>query len=251
MSITVNGIEISDDAIHAEMQYHPAPSRDMAEYSAKLALVARQLMLQEAARLNISDADEEERLTALVEREIEAPQVDESHCQRFFQANRQRLRSGDQFEVSHILCAAPPDDAAARATARTRANEVISRLGQGSGFGELALELSDCPSKERHGSLGQLAAGQTVPEFEQALQAMHDDEISAQPVESRFGFHIIHLHRKTEGLPLEYAQVREQIASYLHDSARHKAMSQYLAALIGRADIQGIDLLGTDSPLLR
>lgn len=251
MSITVNGVEISDDAIYAEMQHHPAPSQEMAEYSAKLALVARELMLQEAARLEITDADEEERLTALIEHEVPTPTLDESHCQRFFAANRQRFRAGDLFEVSHILCAAPPDDAIARTAARTRAAEAIAQLDQGGVFAELAMQISDCPSKQTSGNLGQITLGQTVPEFEQAMMAMQEGKISSQPVESRFGFHVIHLHKKVEGLPLEYEQVRDQIASYLRDSAQHKAMSQYLSLLIGRADIQGIDLLGVNSPLVQ
>lgn len=251
MSITVNGVEISDDAIYAEMQYHPAPSQEMAEYSAKLALVARELMLQEAARLEITDADEEERLTALIEREVQTPEPDEDHCQRFFAANRQRFRTGDLFEVSHILCAAPPDDATARAVARTHAAAAIDQLGQGGVFAELAAQVSDCPSKQMGGSLGQIALAQTVPEFEQAMMAMQEGETSTQPVESRFGFHVIHLHNKVEGRPLEYDQVRDQIAGYLRDSVQHQAMSQYLSLLIGRADIQGMDLLGGNSPLVQ
>ncbi len=251
MSIMVNGVEISDDAIYAEMQYHPAPSQEMAEYSAKLALIARELMLQEAARLDITDADEEERLTALIEREVQTPKLDEEHCQRFFEANRQRFRTGDLFEVSHILCAASPDDATARDAARNRAAEAIAQLNQGGVFAELATQISDCPSKQTSGSLGQIALGQTVPEFEQAMMAMQEGEISAQPVESRFGFHVIHLHGKVEGHPLEYDQARDQIANYLRDSVHHKAMSQYLSLLIGRADIQGIDLLGANAPLVQ
>ena len=113
------------------------------------------------------------------------------------------------------------------------------------------MQISDCPSKETSGNLGQITLGQTVPEFEQAMMAMQEGKISPQPVESRFGFHVIHLHKKVEGLPLEYEQVRDQIASYLRDSAQHKAMSQYLSLLIGRADIQGIDLLGVNSPLVQ
>ncbi len=250
MSMTVNGVEISDAAINAEMQHHPAPSKEKAEYSAKLALVARELLLQEAARLDISAADEEQRLTALIEREAPAPEPNEEHCQHFFAANRQRFRSGDRFEVSHILCAAAPDDRSARAAAQTRAAEVIAQLDHGATFAALAEQISDCPSKTMGGSLGQIGLGQTVPEFEQAMIALQEGATSAQPVESRFGFHVIHLHQKVEGQLLEYPQVREQIANYLRDSAQHQAISQYLSRLIGRADIQGIDLPGAAaSPL--
>lgn len=248
MPIMVNGVEISDDAIYAEMQHHPAPSKAMAEYSARLALVAKELLLQEAARLDIAGADEEERLNALLEREVQTPEPDEDRCRQFFEANRQRFRAGDQFEVSHILCAAPPNDATARATARAHAQEAITQLSQGGAFAELAARISDCPSKQRGGSLGQIGLAQTVPEFEQALFDMQEGEMSTQPVESRFGFHVIHLHKKIEGRLLEYGQVRDQIASYLRESVQRKAISQYLSLLVGRADIQGMDLRGADSP---
>ncbi len=252
MPITVNGIEITDAAIHAEMQHHPAPSREVAEYSAKLALVAKELLLQEAARLEISEVDEDARIAALIEREVKAPEPDEDSCQRFFQANRQRFRSGDLFETSHILCAAPPDDVEARARARARAESAIGQLTGDSGkFAELAGQLSDCPSKQSGGSLGQIGPGQTVPEFEQALSKMQEGEISGQPVESRFGFHVIHLHRKIEGRLLEYGMVRDRIAAHMRENGQHRAISQYLSRLMGRATIDGIDLVGVDSPLAR
>jgi peptidyl-prolyl cis-trans isomerase C len=252
MPLTVNGVEITDAAIHAEMQHHSAPSREVTEYSAKLALVAKELLLQEAARLDIADVDEDVRIAALIEREVKIPEPDEENCRRFFQANRPRLRSGDLFEVSHILCAAPPDDSEARAAARARAESAIGQLtADGEKFAELAAQWSDCPSKQTGGNLGQIGPGQTVPEFEQALFAMQEGETSSQPVESRFGFHVIQLHRKTEGQPLEYQMVRDRIAAYLREHVQRQAISQYLSLLIGRADISGIDLLGADSPVMR
>ena len=250
MSITVNGVEISDNAIHAEMQHHPAPSREAAQYSATLALIAKELLLQEAARLEVAGDDEEMRIAALIEREVNTPEPDETHYQRFFQANRQRFRAGDLFEASHILCAAPPGDAKARSEARTRAENTLAKLASdGGNFAELAALVSDCPSKQDGGNLGQLGLGQTVPEFEQAMLSMEEGEISNRPIESPFGFHLIHLRHKTVGHPLEYDAVRDRIASYLRESTQRQAISQYLSRLMSRAKITGIDLLGADSPL--
>ena len=80
MPITVNGIEITDAAIHAEMRRHPAPSRELAEYSAKLGLIATELLLQEAARLEIGGVDEDTRIAALIEREVgNYPSENETH----------------------------------------------------------------------------------------------------------------------------------------------------------------------------
>ncbi len=249
MPITINGVAITDAAIQAEMSHHPAPSRELAEYSATLALLARELLLQEAARLEIAGADEDARITALIEREVQAPEPDEENCRRFFEANRQRFHDGDWFEVSHILCVAPPGDAQARAEARARAESAIVRLDHpGESFAELAAELSDCPSKQNGGSLGRIGLGQTVPEFEQALFAMREGETSRQPVESRFGFHVIRLHRKTEGRPLDYDRVRDRIAGYLREQGERQAISRYLSLLTSRATISGVDLPGADAP---
>ncbi len=74
MPITVNGVEITDAAIQAEMQHHPAPSRDIAEYAAKLALVAKELLLQEADRLEIAGDDGDQRIAALIAREVGNPE---------------------------------------------------------------------------------------------------------------------------------------------------------------------------------
>jgi peptidyl-prolyl cis-trans isomerase C len=250
LPITVNGVEISAAAIAAEMSHHPAPTPDIARYSATLALIAKELLLQEAARLEITDADEDDRISALFEREVPIPEPDETQCQAFFAANQAHIRSGDLFDVSHILCAAPPDDAAARAEARSRAENALAQMDDRAGnFAELAARLSDCPSKEAGGGLGQIGLGQTVPEFEQALAGMQEGETSRQPVESRFGFHVIQMHRKTAGQPLAYELARDRIAGYLREQGQRHAVSQYLSRLTSRADIQGIDLLGVDSPL--
>jgi len=65
-----------------------------------------------------------------------------------------------------------------------------------------ALALSDCPSKENGGDLGQIGKGQTVSEFENVLFRMQEGELSCTPVDSRYGYHIIHLRRLQTVLPV-------------------------------------------------
>ncbi len=249
MPIIVNGTEITDAQIRAEMPHHHVPTEEMAEHSAKLALIAKALFLQEADRLHITEGDEETRITALVEQELQLPEVSEADCKEFFQSNPGQFNGSDLFETSHILFVAPPGDVEARTSARARAEDVLSRIEKnGSNFSELAAQFSDCPSKEQGGSLGQIGLAQTVPEFEQALTRMQEGEISAQPVESRFGFHIIYLQGKAKGHPLEYEMVRDKIASYLRESIERQVVSKYLSNLVKQADIQGIDLMGMGTP---
>lgn len=260
MTITVNGVEIPQQAIYTEMQHHPAPSREQAEHQAAVALVLRELMLQEARRLGIEprpDADagadaDDAQIAALIEREVALPEPDESACRRYYDANPARFRAPDLFEVQHILFVAKPEEPEARAAAKAKAEATLTELRAAPGrFAELAAQRSDCPSKVMGGNLGQLSQGQTVPEFERVLLRMEDGELRAEPVETRFGFHVVYLHRRIAGEPRPYEEVREGVAHHLREAVRHTALRQYLQILIGRADIQGITLEGSPSPLVQ
>lgn len=255
MSIRVNDIEIDEQAIHLEMQHHPAPSVEQARGQAARALVVRELLLQEARRRNVQEgASEEQRIAALLEAELDLPEVTEDACRRYFQNNPARFRTEDLHLVSHILIVPDPEQPALRAKAQAKAKaEALIRVlaDDPARFAELAGRHSACPSRETGGNLGQIGKGQTVAEFEQALSRMRDGEISAEPVESRYGYHIIRLERRIPGRQLDYELVRERIAGYLTDSVRRRAVSQYLSLLAGRAEVHGIELNAAASPLVQ
>ena len=110
----------------------------------------------------------------LIEREVVTPTADETQCRRYFDNNRRRFRTPDLHEARHILIAAAPDDAGARAAAREKAAGLIAMLTlQPTLFADLAAMHSACPSAEVGGNLGQIGPGQTVPEFEAAARG-HD-----------------------------------------------------------------------------
>lgn len=71
------------------------------------------------------------------------------------------------------------------------------------------------------------------------------------PIETRYGFHVVLVHARHEGRALEFDACRERIADYLREHVRRKAISQYIRILAGGAKITGIDLGGTDSPLVQ
>jgi parvulin-like peptidyl-prolyl isomerase len=74
---------------------------------------------------------------------------------------------------------------------KAEAEDVAARLDDGEDFATVAAEVStDTGSAASGGNLGCVARGVTVPEFEDALFATPEGEIS-DPVETQFGFHII------------------------------------------------------------
>src|SRR5690606_52936 len=82
-------------------------------------------------------------------------------------------------------------------------------------FAEMARALSACPSAATGGSLGQIATGQTAPEFEAALAGLAPQTLCPHPVETRYGVHVVRLDRKIPGRTLPFELVRQRIAEYL------------------------------------
>ena len=259
ITVSVNGVAIARDEIQREMQHHAAEKPIVAWQQAARALVIRELLLQEARRLAIvpqplsdgegrRETDEEAVIRGLIEREVSVPEPDDDTCRRYYERNRARFRSPDIYEASHILFAALPADREAHAQARADAAGVLATLQENPDyFATLARAYSRCPSAEQGGNLGQITAGQTTPEFEQALIALEPGQMCDAPVATRYGFHIIRLDRKHEGRTLPYEVVAGRIADYLRDSVRQRADAQYVARLVSAARIEGVDLAGADA----
>jgi peptidyl-prolyl cis-trans isomerase C len=261
-TISVNGTVIPREVIACEMQNHPADKPILAWQAAARALVVRELLLQESQRLGIEaeplrDADgrsetpEEAAMRELIEREVVTPEPDDAACRRFYEQNRERFRSGDLYEAAHILIAAPQRDFGARTAARTKADTILNAVRADPAlFAEFARSESDCKtSAENGGHLGQLTRGQTVKEFETALQRMPPGEFAV--AETPYGFHVIRLHRHTPGQMLSFELARDRIADYLATAVQHRALAQYVSVLAGRAEITGIALAGVNSPLVQ
>ena len=86
------------------------------------------------------------------------------------------------------------------AEARERLSRLRERIIAGADFAELAKVHSDDPSSTKGGDLGWLSPGDTVPEFERAMNALRDNEIS-NPVQTQFGWHLVQaMERRTEGV---------------------------------------------------
>ena len=255
MEITVNGTAIGEAAVNREMQYHPAASAEAARQAAQRALVVRELLLQEAARLGVEprlEADETEdeaRVRAQLERAVTVDQPDEASCRRNIEKNGNSLRSTSIHTVSHILLIAP-EEAVIRAETEAKARGLIAELdGDVSRFAEFAERHSDCPSREAGGRMGKLRPGQSVPELERALERLTPGEIAPAPIESRYGYHIVYLEAREGGQPLGFEDAKPMIAAYLGESLYRRALLEYVLGLAGRARIEGFELGGVESPL--
>ncbi len=252
--VTVNGVTIAHGAISREAQNHPAAKPIDAWRAAARALAVRELLLQEARRCGLRanpladaegrrETEEEALIRGLVDAQVTTPAPNEDSCRRYYERNRARFRSADIYEASHILIAARRDDAASFTAARERAVAIHAHLeSESHQFAEMAKAHSDCPSGASGGNLGQLTAGDTTPEFEQALLALKAGDMSGAPVETRYGYHVMRLDRHVPGRQLPFEIVRERIATYLAERSQRLAIAQFVARLAARAQVSGVDL---------
>jgi peptidyl-prolyl cis-trans isomerase C len=250
-TVSVNGVTIPHQLIAQEAQNHRAATPAQAFAAAGRALAIRELLLQEARRLGMTpepeqdaegrrETDEDALIRAMIARATPQDAPDEESCRRYYDNNLRRFCSADIYEAAHILIAANPEN---EADAQEPARELIAALKRDpSGFAGAARACSACPSRENGGNLGQITRGQMVPEFERALFAMAPGEISDEPVRTRFGYHVLRLDRKIEGVTLPFELVRERISAFLDETRARHAIAGYIAHLVQQAKIEGIVL---------
>jgi peptidyl-prolyl cis-trans isomerase SurA len=112
-----------------------------------------------------------------------------------------------QTHVRHILLRAR--EGLSDAEARERLRRLHERITSGGNFEELARTQSEDASASKGGDLGWVAAGDTVAEFERAMNALKDGEVS-QPIQTPFGWHLVQVVQRRSD---ELSDDRKKIAA--------------------------------------
>lgn len=244
--IIVNGTTITARDVAAEMQHHPAPSPEAAWIEAARALVVRRLLLDAARDAALSEEDEDDTIDALLRAEVTIPEPDDAAARRWHAAHPERFGAPETWDASHILVAADPEDEAERTVARATAEALLAEvLATPGALPDLARRHSACPSREQGGHLGRIERGSTVPEFETMLAGLEPGQVCPVVVATRYGMHVLHLHRHTPRRDTAFEDARREVLEDLRRSAWQAAVRQTIAVLAARATIEGF-VLGAD-----
>ncbi|MEB0139256.1 MULTISPECIES: peptidylprolyl isomerase [unclassified Undibacterium] len=140
-----------------------------------------------------------------------------------------------QTHVRHILMKANQivNDAEVRQKMLDLKQKIDSKAAT---FEDLAKANSSDGSASKGGDLGWIYPGDTVPEFEQAMNKLAINEVSA-PVQSQFGYHLIQvLERKSE----DQSKDRKRLAARqaLHDRKADEALQDWLRELRDRTYVE-------------
>jgi peptidyl-prolyl cis-trans isomerase C len=253
-AVVFDGVEIPESLLAQEVQNHPGGSAAEARAAAGHALAIRALLLNRAHELGLrpeperdalgrEETPEEALVRAVLDLEVDAATPTQAECLRVYASQPSRFRSPTLYEAAHILIEPADASPGAEAEAHARAVRIAGALHGGvCTFAEMARDLSDCPSAAAGGSLGQLQPGDLVPEVEDVLLALAPGEIAAEPVRSRFGWHVLKLERRIEGALLPFELVEDRIRLNLEARAWSAAATRYVAELAADARRRGVAL---------
>ena len=141
----------------------------------------------------------------------------------------------EQTHVRHILIKVTPTVSAAEA--KKRLLELKDRLdNKAATFEDLAKLYSNDLSASKGGDLGWIYPGDTVPEFQRAMDALKPGQIS-EPIETPFGYHLIQvLERKTDTVSADRKRLAARAA--IRERKQEEATNDWLRELRDRAYVE-------------
>jgi len=231
--LAAKSIVISDDEVEAKIA-------EIAEQRK----VSREELLAGAAKQGISEADAKEqiRMTLGVEAVIKAELGDEANvtdedAKKQYDENTQRFSTPEQVRASHILIKTEGKDEAGKAAAKAKIEDILKQAREGADFAELATAHSEDPGAKNTGGEYTFPRGKMVPKFEETAFSMEVGQIS-DPVETRYGYHIIKLHEKITARTTSFEEAKEGIKKNLANRKKSEFWRTFQQALKDEAKIE-------------
>jgi peptidyl-prolyl cis-trans isomerase SurA len=144
------------------------------------------------------------------------------------------LPAVQQTRARHILIKV--NEVVSEPEARHTVETLHQRIKHGENFADLARLFSQDGSASKGGDLGWIYAGDTVPEFEGAMNKLAPGELS-EPVKSPFGYHLIEV---TERRVQDVSSDRQRTAArqVLRERKRDEAYQDWLRQMRDRAYVE-------------
>jgi len=200
-------------------------------------LVNIHVMAAEAEKQGLDKDPEVQRLLAYTTKDLLArvyldkmtrnlPAPTDADAKAYYEKNRSQFVIPESVLLRHILVKTEKE-----------ANDVLARLKKGEKFGDVATQVSICPSRVKGGSLDWLPKGTLVKEIEDQAFSMKNGETSG-PVKSRFGYHVLLLEDKRPPQETSLDQVKDSIIERLKFETQQDQYEKLSADLRKKMNVQ-------------
>lgn len=224
--VVVNGVAIPQsriDAMNKELTAQGQPDNAERHNAVREELVNREVLAQAALKRGLDKnpdvqaqmdmARQAVLVRALFENEVKQHPISDADLQKQYEQFKGSMGQ-NEYKVSHILVDKEDD-----------AKAIIAELNRGGDFAKIAKEKSKDPgSKENGGDLDWGPSARYVKPFADAVQAQPKGKVSAAPVKTDFGYHVI---RVDDVRPLKVPEFAE-----LKDQFRQRAQQQQIQKMV-------------------
>lgn len=191
---TVNGVSISETIVDLNLKAAKAKGREDSPELRKAIideLVNREILSQAAMKDGLDKTPDVIQqldftrqsvlVAAYLQEQLKKNPVTDAQLQDEY--NKIKAKLGDkEYKVSHILL-----------KTEAEAREIIAKLGKKAKFEKLAKASEDTGSVEKGGDLGWHTPSTFVESFNDALLKLKKGEYTKDPVQTKFGWHVIKL----------------------------------------------------------
>ena len=227
-------INVADAEVNAKIDEvkKQFPSEDLFMQT----LIERKLSIDQMK----ADAKRDIAISRLIDTEIASRiALKPTQVEDFYRNNPDRFKEPERVRASHILIRFPDGaDAAAKAQARTKAQQVLKDVKAGKDFAALAREHSQDPgSAVNGGDLGFFPQGQMVGPFNDAAFSLKPGTTSGL-VETEFGYHIIRVAEKQPARTVPLEEVRPRVEQYLQNQNRETETDAFVKSLRAKGKVE-------------
>ena len=207
--------------------------------------MTQEILLQALAGQGMSYEQYKSQLREQIERmklmslEVRAKiQVGERDLRDYYDANRAKFGSEEQYRARHIFFKVDEKGGAeALARVEATANAVLQEARAGKDFAELARKYSaDAATAKDGGNLGTFKKGDMLAEIAVAVASMKPGEIGPL-VKSPAGLHIIKLEEKSQSAGKSFEEVKDGIDELLFKKKTDERFAQWVKDLRAAAAI--------------
>src|SRR4051812_37540030 len=234
--VVVNRVPIPHaglDAMNKELNAQGQPDSAERQQAVREELINREVLAQAAQKRGLdknSDiqaqmdmARQAVLVRALMEDEVKKNPISDADLQKQYEQFKGQMGT-NEYKVSHILVDKEDD-----------AKAIIADLNKGGDFAKIAKEKSKDPgSKDNGGDLDWGPSARYVKPFADAVQSQPKGKISAAPVKTDFGYHIIRLEDVRDLKVPEFAELKDQF----RQRAQQQQIQKFVLDLRSKAKVE-------------